>query len=321
MNKQNRIEGGEQQVCILMGTFQGGRHLLEQLESIRSQTHVQWRLFVSDDGSTDNTLSILLDFQSSLPSGQMEIVSGPQKGFAANFLSLVLNPSIEGDYFAFCDQDDVWNKEKLAVAISELRSLSNLGEKPTVYGSTTLLVDDSLSVLGMSHAARPVPSFKNALVQNIVGGNTMVFNRSLRELLLKIGTVEIVAHDWWVYLICTGVGGVFYFDERPEILYRQHANNLIGANSSKKAQLLHVKQLIKQAIQGRYKHWMDINLNAMENARPVLTQKNVVVMEQLASLRNMPFPMRLLELHRSGIRRQSWQGNLGLFFMHLLKLI
>ncbi len=112
--------------CILMGTYQGEHYLLEQLESIRSQTHGYWRLFVSDDGSTDNTLPILLDFQASLPLGQMEIVAGPRRGFAANFMSLLLNPAIEGDYFAFCDQDDVWNKEKLAVAVSNLHYISDL---------------------------------------------------------------------------------------------------------------------------------------------------------------------------------------------------
>ena len=317
MNKLNLLEVREKRVCILMGTFQGERYLLKQLESIRSQTHGYWRLFVSDDGSTDNTLPILLDFQASLCPGQMEIFAGPRRGFAANFMSLLLNPSIEGDYFAFCDQDDVWNMEKLAVAVSSLQSLSDLGKRPAVYGSATIVVDDNLKVLGKSHAACPVPSFENALAQNIAGGNTIVLNKKIRELLLKIGNVEIVSHDWWVYLICTGVGGVFYFDERPEILYRQHTNNLVGTNSSITAQL----QRLKQLMHGRYKHWMEINLNALENAKSVLTKENIAIMEQLASLRRMPFPLRLVELHRSGIRRQSWQGNLGLFFACLLNLL
>lgn len=300
-----------------MGTFQGEKHLLEQLESIRSQTHSHWKLFVSDDGSTDNTLPILLDFQASLCPGQMEIVAGPRRGFAANFMSLLLNPSIEGGYFAFCDQDDVWNKEKLAVAVSYLQSLPDPVERPAVYGSATIVVDDHLNVLGKSHTTCPVPSFKNALVQNIAGGNTIVLNKKMRELLLKIGNVETVSHDWWIYLICTGVGGTFYFDEKPEILYRQHTHNLIGANSSGTAQL----QRLKQITYGRYKHWMEVNLNALENARSVLTKENIVIMEQLVLLRRMPLPVRLVELHRSGIRRQSWTGNLGLFFACLLNLL
>lgn len=307
----------EKRVCILMSTFQGGRHLLEQLGSIRSQTYRYWRLFVSDDGSTDDTLRILADFQASVNPDQVVIVAGPRKGFAANFMSLLMNRSIEGDYFAFCDQDDVWKEEKLAVAVSNLESQSDLGGMPAVYGSATLVVDEDLNVLGKSPVVRPVPSFKNALAQNIVSGNTIVLNKKMRELLLQIGNVEIVSHDWWIYLICTGVGGVFYFDERPAILYRQHTNNLIGAVPSKRSQLTHLKQLMR----GRYKRWMDINLNALKNAKSVLTSENIQVMEQLASLRKMPFPFRLVELRRSGIRRQSWHGNLGLFSACLLNLL
>ena len=297
-----------------MGTFQGGKHLLEQLESIRSQTHGCWKLFVSDDGSTDNTLPILLDFQASLCPDQMKIVAGPQRGFAANFMSLLLNPSVEGDYFAFCDQDDVWDKEKLAVAVSNLEPLSDLGRRPAVYGSAAIVVDNNLNVLGKSHAACPVASFKNALAQNIVGGNTIVLNKKMRNFLLQVGSVEIVSHDWWIYLICTGVDGVFYFDESPKIFYRQHANNLIGAISSRKIKFQRVEQLMR----GRYKRWTEVNLNALENAKSVLTKENIDTVDHFSSLRRMPFPLRLLELYRSGIRRQSWQENLGLFFACLM---
>ena len=308
---------GEKRVSILMSTFQGGKYLLEQLESIRSQTFPHWRLFVSDDGSTDNTLRILLDFQASVNPDQVVIVAGPRKGFAANFMSLLLSPSIDGDYFAFCDQDDVWKDEKLAIAISNLESQSDLGKRPAVYGSATIVVDDDLNVLGKSPVAHPVPSFGNALVQNIVSGNTIVLNKKMRELLLQIGNVEVVSHDWWIYLICTGAGGVFYFDEKPEILYRQHTNNLIGAASSKRLQVPRLKQLMN----GRFKRWMDINLNALENAKSVLTSENIHVMEHLALLRKMSLGCRLVELRRSGIRRQSWRGNLGLFSACLLNLL
>jgi glycosyltransferase involved in cell wall biosynthesis len=305
----------EKRISILMSTYQGERHLLEQLESIRSQTYSNWRLFVSDDGSTDNTLPILLDFQASLCHAQMEIVSGPRRGFADNFMSLLLNSSIEGDYFAFCDQDDVWNKDKLAIAVSKLESLTE--GKPAVYGSATILVDDKLNVLGKSHGACAVPSFKNALAQNIAGGNTIVLNKKMRGLLLQIGSVEVVSHDWWVYLICTGVGGEFYFDEKPEILYRQHASNLVGANSSRKAKFYRIKQLMH----GRYKRWIEININALETAKPVLKKENIEIVEQFSSLRRMPFPLRIVELQRSDIRRQSWQGNLGLYFACLFNLL
>lgn len=317
MNDFTPVKGAEKQVCILMGTFQGGEYLLEQLDSIRAQTYRHWKLFVSDDGSTDDTLRILLDFQASLPDGQVNIFSGPRRGFAANFLSLVLNQSVDGDYFAFCDQDDIWVADKLEIALSKIHSLAELTKKPIVYGAATLLVGDDLGELGKSHMSRPIPSFKNALAQNIAGGNTIVFDKRMRELLLRVGDVNIVSHDWWIYLINTGVDGVYFFDENPKVLYRQHSRNLVGANSSYAAKLKRVRELV----QGRYRRWMDINLKALDRARPILDEKNVAVMEQLMSLRKMSFPFRVLNLYRSGIHRQSWMGNLGLYFACMVKLI
>lgn len=314
MNEASSSDFGQPQVCILMCTYNGERYLSEQLESIKAQTYNNWKLFVSDDGSTDNTVPILLEFQASLALGRMEILVGPQKGFAANFLHLVTNSAIDGAFFAFCDQDDVWINRKLHAAISRLQSLADLDAKPAVFGSTTTLTDANLNVLGKSHTLAIAPSFENALAQNIAGGNTLVFNRRMRELLLRIGNVEIVSHDWWVYLICTGVGGTFVFDENAKILYRQHNRNMVGANSSIRAKLDRIKLLML----GRYKHWMDVNINALEQARHLLTNENLVTMEQFASLRRSSMPNRLIQLYRSGVHRQSTLGNVGLYFACLL---
>lgn len=300
-----------------MCTFQGEAHLLEQLESIRAQTHENWTLFVSDDGSTDGTLPILREFQASLPPGRMTIVAGPRQGFAANFLSLLLNPLADGDYFAFSDQDDVWYPDKVAVALSALQSLHNTSSRPCAYGAATVVVDDALKVLGVSRIFRPIPSFKNALAQNIAGGNTITLNRALRMVLLKIGHVKIVSHDWWVYLVCTGAGGEFIFDDKPALLYRQHTENLVGDSSSLKMKL----QRLASVFQGRYKGWMEINLEALEHASTLLTHENLATVTQFSSLRRMKFPRRVLELHRSGVRRQNLSGNFGLYFACLLNLL
>ena len=135
MNNAYQQSSGEGEICIFMCTFQGEKHLVEQLDSIRKQTYQNWRLFVSDDGSTDNTLAILRNFQASLAPGRMELFDGPGRGFADNFMSLLLNPSIEGNYYAFSDQDDYWCDDKLAEAVSKLKSLSRDVNQPAVYAS------------------------------------------------------------------------------------------------------------------------------------------------------------------------------------------
>ena len=95
-------------VAILMCTLNGERFLKEQLDSFTTQTHQDWTLWVSDDGSTDQTLEILRATQAEWGADRLKIVEGPRKGFARNFLSLACRAEIEAEYFAFSDQDDVW---------------------------------------------------------------------------------------------------------------------------------------------------------------------------------------------------------------------
>ena len=94
-------------VAILMGTMNGARFLPEQLDSLAAQTHQNWVLIASDDGSTDDTLGILKAYQAKWPTGKLIIKEGPKQGFCVNFLSMACDPSIQADYYAFCDQDDV----------------------------------------------------------------------------------------------------------------------------------------------------------------------------------------------------------------------
>lgn len=304
-------------VCILMCTYQGEKHLIEQLESIRKQTYRNWRLFVSDDGSTDNTVTVLRDFQSSLAPGQMEIFFGPKNGFASNFMSLLLNPAIKGSYYAFSDQDDYWCNDKLSAAISRLTPLSGHENRPAAYASARTLVDDALQPIGKEGARSLVPSFGNALVQNIAGGNTIVLNSPMRQLLLEIGAIEVVSHDWWIYLICTGTGGIFYYDKVPHLLYRQHLHNAIGSRRSLRTRLNDVRQVFG----GRYRRWIDINVNSLTKAKWAFTENNAIALDTVATLRSAGAHKRIICLFRSGIHRQSWLGTAGLFFACLLNLI
>jgi glycosyltransferase involved in cell wall biosynthesis len=107
-------------VAILMGTKNGQRFLAEQLDSLIAQTHQNWVLIASDDGSTDDTLRILKAYQAKWPEGKLIIKEGPKRGFCTNFQSMACDPSIRADYYAFCDQDDVWLPTKLDVALTNI---------------------------------------------------------------------------------------------------------------------------------------------------------------------------------------------------------
>ena len=191
-------------VAILMGARNGERYLPEQLQSFVDQTHTNWSLHVSDDGSSDATCDIVRRFCAGLQN-PITLRSGPQRGFARNFMSLACALDIMGDYFAFSDQDDIWYKNKLERALDWLTTIPD--ELPAVYCSRTEIVDVAGRHLGFSPLFTKSPSFKNAIVQSVGGGNTMVFNAAARSLLAAIGEIDIVSHDWWVYQIVSAAGG------------------------------------------------------------------------------------------------------------------
>jgi len=295
-------------VSILLATYQGQEYLAKQLDSIETQSHKNWDLWVSDDGSYDDTHAILTDYRKKWPLGRLSIFNGPKKGSSKNFLSLICNTNISADYYAYADQDDIWETEKLARAVKALESFP--AEIPALYCSRVQYVDKNNNVIGLSPLFRKPPSFENAIVQNIGGGNTMLFNNSARILLQEAGdSVPVIVHDWWTYMAVIGCGGNVFYDIEPTVRYRQHANNQIGMNSSWIMRFKRVTPLLK----GQFKSWNDRNISALESIAHRLTPKNLSILNQFSEARSMPLVPRLSQLNRIGIYRQSFLGNISLF--------
>ncbi|MBU4260900.1 MAG: glycosyltransferase family 2 protein [Proteobacteria bacterium] len=296
------------QVAILLCTKNGQRFLEAQLDSINKQTYPYWKLWVSDDGSQDDTIAILEDFQTLCGNDRVLICDGPRKGFAANFLSLTCRNDIKAEFYAYADQDDVWEAEKLAGALQWLEKIPcNL---PGLYCSRTRLIDEKGNDIGLSPNFRKPPCFANALVQSIAGGNTMVFNNAARLLLREAGpNLDIVSHDWWTYLLVSGCGGKVFFDPRPTICYRQHSGNFVGSNRKLTGRLARMSMLLG----GGFRDWNTRNLTSLCGFASRLTRENRHIFEQFMISRDQPFFSRLLKFRSSGVCRQSVLGNLVLF--------
>jgi glycosyltransferase involved in cell wall biosynthesis len=301
---ENRPSGS---VAILLCTFNGARFLPHQLASYEAQDFADWRLFVSDDGSQDGTVAVLEEFQKKHGPGKVSLRRGPQKGFVANFLSLICNPAIEGDYYALSDQDDVWHSGKLSRA---LQFLSNTpAEQPAVYCSRTRLIDEEGSKIGLSTFYRKPPHFRNALAQSLAGGNTMVFNKKMRWLLMQAGPdADIPSHDWWLYLTITAAGGKVLYDSVPTVSYRMHARNMIGSNDAAGARMARARLLW----QGRLRTWNDMNVAALERIENLMTEENRKTFELFRQSRKRSLLPRAYGLMRCGIYRQSLLGDIGL---------
>ena len=303
-------------VAILLCTYHGQHYLAEQLTSFEAQSHPNWEVWASDDGSRDDTHSILEAFQSKWSPNRLSIHSGPAEGFAANFLSLTCNASIQADFYSYSDQDDIWEKNKLERAVTLLQSVP--ASTPALYCSRTRLVDANNVEIGLSPLFTKPPSFSNALMQNIGGGNTMVFNNAARELLCEAGeNLPVVSHDWWVYLVVTGCGGKVFYDSTPTLRYRQHSSNLIGMNASWLARFKRIRMLF----QGRFREWNNGNIAALYTLKHRLTPENLATLERITKARNMSLIPRLFHLKQSGVYRQTKLGNLGLIAAAIFKKI
>lgn len=303
-------------VAILLGTYQGKPFLAEQLESFAAQTYKGWRVWVSDDGSRDGTLEILNTYRMKWGPERLTILSGPRKGFGANFLFMACHSHILADYYAYSDQDDIWEADKLARAVSWLNATPK--HLPALYCSRTLLIDSDGIQIGPSQLPSKPATFRNALAQTIAGGNTMVFNNAARSLLCQAGAdVPIFAHDWWTYLAITGCGGYVFYDPRPSLRYRQHGGNVIGTRIS-----LHnlITRIIKLR-ENRYRHFNDTNEMALASLQDKLTPENRSILAEFSKSRKSSLLPRLLGLWRSGIYRQRWIENVGLIILAIFRKI
>jgi len=304
------------EVAILLCTMQGQPHLREQLDSITGQTHSSWTIWVSDDGSTDGTHDILAEYSKSYGTSKFSVRPGPAQGYVKNFLSLVCNPKITADYYAYSDQDDIWEPAKLTRALDWLQTVP--AHQPALYCGRTYNVNEDNQFLSLSPLFAKRPSFANALVQSIAGGNTMVFNHAACALLRAAGAdVQVASHDWWTYLVVSGCGGRVFYDPQPLVRYRQHSGNLIGTSHSWAAR----KARFGMVLKGRFREWSDMHATALQRLHHHLAPHTARQLHAFNQARANGLWARLAGVKRCGVYRQTRLGNLGLIAATLLKKI
>ncbi|MFC5991933.1 glycosyltransferase family 2 protein [Limoniibacter endophyticus] len=286
---------------ILLATCNGERHLREQLDSIAAQDNGAVDLWISDDGSTDGTLAILNEYRNRWTCGAYNIDQGPQRGFAENFRSLIIKTPDDADFFGFCDQDDVWLQDKLSHAMEIMDKRDE--NRPMLYCGRTILIDEQGRQVGLSRLIKRNPSFQNALLQNIAGGNTMLMNRAAFKIVQESARLTpFVSHDWWSYLIVSGAGGKIYYDSVPKLLYRQHSANAIGENRSWTAKISRLKSLFG----GKFRLWRRSHAEAARSARSFLDGASQRTLENFLQSFEGNLIRRARYILKSNVYRQSY---------------
>lgn len=223
-------------VNVLLSTYNGAKFMIQQLDSVSNQSYKNIVIHIRDDGSTDETPNLLKSYAKGY--SNIEVVYGQNLGVFKTFLKLLCEADEGSSFYAFCDQDDIWLKDKLKNAISAIKTYDQ--SQPIMYCSRIEYVDEKLNHLGYSRIPEQI-NFANALVENVVSGCTVVLNRKARELILANVPNTVYMHDWWFYLVISAFGKIFY-DNNIYIKYRLHENNAAGAGTNL------IQQMIRRSI-------------------------------------------------------------------------
>lgn len=239
-------------VVVLMSTYNGEKYLRQQLESILKQEGVEIDLHIRDDGSTDKTIEILKEYASRY--NNITYYQGENLRPCKSFMELI-SAEIEGDFYALADQDDVWDTDKLKVAVNKLIRADN--SKPTMYYSNLRIVDSNLCFCRNSHS-RPLVAITKyePLVENLATGCTIVYNTSLHDILTRYTVKNFSMHDTWIYMVASIFGETIY-DFTPHISYRQHDNNVVGTYKNGKSISFYWKKIMRlfdRKLQPRYEN-------------------------------------------------------------------
>lgn len=221
-----------EQVDILLATFQGAHYLEEQLESILTQSHPHFHLWIRDDKSSDQSPAILQKWARAYPQKITLLPSTERLGIIGNF-SQLMNQS-EAPYMMFADQDDKWLPHKIEISLDHVKKMERRYDShlPLLVHTDLKVVDQNLKEISHSFwnyaGLNPkLTSLNRLLSQNTMTGCTMLMNRALVNLAHPISS-EAVMHDWWIALVAACFGRI-QFVNQPTLLYRQHYSNDTGA--------------------------------------------------------------------------------------------
>jgi glycosyltransferase involved in cell wall biosynthesis len=301
-------------VTMLLSTYNGSKFLQQQLDTLYQQTYSNISILVRDDGSSDTTRSILEGAQLK---GRVDVLAQHNNlGPALSFFELLRQAALtETGYVAFCDQDDVWQPEKIAQAVAALSGVA--ANRPAMYCSRVELVDEYLNHIGFGDVPRKL-GFGNALVENVATGCTIVLNRQAIDLLCENLPSSPQMHDWWCYLVLSCFGEVI-FDPVATIKYRQHGNNTIGVATNSMAR--YSRRFRRFFGRGKQRAWCSDHAVTFLNiygARIPALERHII--DHFIAAKSSRW-QRLKLVFSSDIWRQKWIDNLILRILVLINRI
>ncbi|HEL1969215.1 glycosyltransferase family 2 protein [Streptococcus suis] len=288
-------------VNILMSTYNGQQFLAEQIRSIQEQTFSDWTLLIRDDGSSDRTREIIKDFaEQDQRIHFIDVETDENLGVIKSFHRLVHYDT--ADFYFFSDQDDVWLPDKVELSLQEAQSYPT--DQPLMVYMDLTVVDQNLRVMkesmirSQSHHANT--QLVQELTENTVTGGVAMINHSLAG--LWSGTEDILMHDWYLALLASAFGKLVFID-RPGELYRQHADNVLGARTLSKR----FKKWIRPHI--LFNVYWELIKNSQKQASYLLEMPlkdaDRDLVQAFVSIMDKPFLERFKTLRKYGLRKNK----------------
>ena len=195
----------DKKVAVIMSTYNGEKFVREQLDSIINQTYKNVEIVVRDDGSSDNTVAIIKEYQQT--NKNITLHEGKNLGFIKSFFELL--KLVDADYYSYADQDDVWIENKIELAVQELNKLDN--SKPNMVFGNSDYYNEEMKFIGKGEKNKKY-SFLKALFACCGQGMTMTVNKKTRDMIIENNPKSCFFHDWWTYLLCIGLGRSMILD-------------------------------------------------------------------------------------------------------------
>jgi glycosyltransferase involved in cell wall biosynthesis len=302
------------EIDVLLATWNGAHFLEAQLNSLFRQTFQDFRLLIRDDGSSDSTLQIVERYRSRY-SDRVFVTKNLARQGACRTFSLLSEQSA-APYVAFCDQDDIWHEDKLALSLSAMKESEarHGSDLPILVFSDMAIVDEDGRVIASSlwkqaHVRPDRATLGAMLVQNLVSGCTTLVNRNL---LLKGCPIPGAAsmHDAWLGLVAASFG-ILQPLHKTTVQYRQHRANAIGAGSGWRGGSLFQRLRGDQPFKDRIDASRQQSAAFARRYAHLLTPEQQNLFDAWSTSQTLPAFIRHWTLHRNGLRGTSFINNVG----------
>lgn len=228
-------------VAVLLSTYNGSKYIEEQLSSIVLQKSVDLTIWIRDDGSSDDTAGIAESFLQE-HGARFNVVRGSNIGYRNSFDWLMAN-CCDADYYAFSDQDDVWELDKLTRAIAEINRHEE-DDVPVLYASAVRIVDENLEDIGFNGYKGFRYSIPSEFMRHRLSGHTMVWGRAMHKRYLENRNLSCWSHDQQMVLASLMGPGKLVLDSSSYVMHRRLRNSVTPGGAGLKKRIAHELKLM-----------------------------------------------------------------------------